>query len=175
MNYIGGDLDTLANFMNLSATENYIPYQVTLGAYITPSEAAARWANLQNWYTAHGHFWLGTGPFYLSWANYTSNQVSLQRNPDFPDPAGKWDGFVQNAQMSLSYTDGGPGSYLTLTGTGFPSNTTEFITINGATLAIIPISQGGQRAVQRASRHPGHDRAKWQFQPDSGFKRSRSW
>ena len=36
-----------------------------MGAYITAEEAAARYAALKAWYTAHGHFWVGTGPYYL--------------------------------------------------------------------------------------------------------------
>ena len=57
----------------------------------------ARWSNLQSWYDEFGHFWVGTGAFYLERAFPVEKTVVLQRNPDYPDPADKWDRFAAPA------------------------------------------------------------------------------
>jgi peptide/nickel transport system substrate-binding protein len=140
MNYTGGaSLGILAKYLNQSVSGNYIPYQPTLGAYITPAEASGRWSNLQTWYAARNHFWLGTGPFSLGVVNWEDDRLTLLRNADFPDEAGKWDAFVADPALALNYAGGAPGSYLTVTGTGFPGGTTEFIIVNGVGLAAVPV------------------------------------
>lgn len=89
--YIGGpSLDILKEYLDKAAGESYIPYAATLGEYVTADEAAARYANLQKWYGDHGHFWLGTGPFYLDKVFTTEKSVVLKRFTDFPDKADKW-------------------------------------------------------------------------------------
>ena len=42
--------------------ENYIPYEPTLGQFITADEAAKRYDNLGQFYSYFGHFWVGNGP-----------------------------------------------------------------------------------------------------------------
>ncbi|MCL0056181.1 ABC transporter substrate-binding protein, partial [Dehalococcoidia bacterium] len=74
--------------------EGFIPYAPTLGEFITPEEAVARYANLQNWFEERGHFWLATGPFYLHAAFPVEEILHLKRFPYFPDPAERWVGFV---------------------------------------------------------------------------------
>lgn len=102
MNFTSGDsLPILLGYLNQSATETYIPYLPTLGDYISAPEAAARWSNLQAWYTAHGHFWLGPGPFYLEGVDSGNRTITLQRYASFPDPAGRWD--VNSAVWSELY------------------------------------------------------------------------
>jgi peptide/nickel transport system substrate-binding protein len=94
MSYITGpSLEILKKYMDEAAAENYIPYAPTLSQYITADEAKARWANYEAWYAKMGHFWIGTGPFYLDKAYPVEKTVTLQRNPDYPDPADKWSRF----------------------------------------------------------------------------------
>jgi peptide/nickel transport system substrate-binding protein len=76
--------------MDWAAAENYIPYAPTLADYITADEAAERWANLQNWYSDKGHFWVGSGPFYLEEVDTTQKAVRLKRLEDYPDPMDRW-------------------------------------------------------------------------------------
>jgi peptide/nickel transport system substrate-binding protein len=93
-NYVAGpSLNILANYLEQATTENYIPYASTLSQFISEEEAAARWANLQDWYRRKGHFWIGTGPYYLENAFPVEGTVILKHNPDYPDPAGTWDRF----------------------------------------------------------------------------------
>jgi len=128
MNLINGpSLGILEGYMIDSAGSNYIPYSTVLSAYITVQEAQARWTNLQTWYTAHGNFWLGTGPFYLE---AISPNLTFQRFADFPDPSDKWDFFVQDPSLQLNYPDGAPGSFFTVTGNGYPANSIVHIRVN---------------------------------------------
>ena len=71
----------------------YIPYEPTLGAYITAEEAVARYENLKTWVERTGHLISATGPFYIQKAFAVEKTIILQRNPNFPDMADKWSGF----------------------------------------------------------------------------------
>ncbi len=94
MNYVAGpSLEILAKYLDQAMADNYIPYANVLGAYITADEAKARWENLKAWYDAKGHFWVGTGPFYLDSVFPLEKTVVLKRYEAYPDPADKWLGF----------------------------------------------------------------------------------
>jgi peptide/nickel transport system substrate-binding protein len=96
MNYIAGpSLAILDGYLSQAAGENYIPYAPTLGQYVSAAEAEARWSNLQAWRSDKGHFWIGTGPFYLERAFPIERTVQLRRNADFPDLATKWERFEE--------------------------------------------------------------------------------
>jgi peptide/nickel transport system substrate-binding protein len=93
-NYIDGpSLLILKKYLDQARAENYIPYAPTLSQYITAEEARLRYENLLTWFTRKGHFWLGTGLFYLEQVNSIEKSVVMERNPDFPDPADKWSQF----------------------------------------------------------------------------------
>ena len=61
-----------------------------MGLYVTEAEAAERWSNLEEWYTEKGHFWVGSGPFYLEEADTTEKTIRLKRFEDYPDPMDRW-------------------------------------------------------------------------------------
>ena len=64
--YIAGPtLEVLSKQLADATANASIPYSPTLGAYITADEIATRYANLKTWFDARGHYWVGTGPFYL--------------------------------------------------------------------------------------------------------------
>lgn len=89
--FIGGpSLEILANTLATATTEGYIPYAPTMSQFVTPEEAAARYANLQAWYDNRGHFWVGTGPYSLSKVFLTEKTGSLLWNQDYPDLANRW-------------------------------------------------------------------------------------
>ena len=104
--WVGGpSLEILAKYLDQAASESLIPYEPTLGQYITPEEAALRYENLQSWYEAHGHFWVGTGPYYLDQVFTTEKSVVLKNNPDFPDLADRWAIFSE-PRLAESVLDG---------------------------------------------------------------------
>ena len=91
MNYVAGpSLEILEKYLNEAISTNYIPYAPTMGQYVTPEEAATRYANLEAWYQKVGHFWVGSGPFYLAEVKPVEKILVLKRFEAFPDPADKW-------------------------------------------------------------------------------------
>jgi peptide/nickel transport system substrate-binding protein len=89
----GPSLSILENQLIWASNQDYFPYAPTLDAYISTADADARWTNIQQWYANKGHFWIGTGPFYLNAVDAVETSITLQRNIHFPDPTGKWDDF----------------------------------------------------------------------------------
>lgn len=90
-NFIGGpSLEILKNQLDTASADSYIPYEATLGAYITADDAAERYSNLSSWYGAQGHFWVGSGPYYLDQAFLTEKIAVLKHFEDFPDLADRW-------------------------------------------------------------------------------------
>jgi peptide/nickel transport system substrate-binding protein len=91
MSLIAGPvIEMLANQLDVAEGEGFIPYAATLGDYISADEAAERYANLRDWYDTYGHFWVGTGVFYLERAFPVEKTVVLRRNEDHPDASDKW-------------------------------------------------------------------------------------
>jgi peptide/nickel transport system substrate-binding protein len=104
--WVGGpSLEILSKYLDQAAGESYIPYEPTLGQYITKEEADLRYAHLKKWYDAHGHFWVGTGPYYLDKVFTTEKSLVLKQNPDFPDLSNRWQQFSQ-PKLAESVLDG---------------------------------------------------------------------
>jgi peptide/nickel transport system substrate-binding protein len=92
--YIAGpSLEIMKKYLDQAQSENYIPFEPTLGQYISAEEAKARYENLQTWYADHNHFWVGTGVFYIDEVNAVEGSVVAKRFEDFPDPSDKWSRF----------------------------------------------------------------------------------
>ena len=90
-NWIGGpSLEILAAKLDEAIAENYIPFEPTMGQYVTADEAAARYANLKAFYEEYGHFWIGTGPYVLDDVFLVEKNATLTYNPNYMDPADKW-------------------------------------------------------------------------------------
>ncbi len=95
MSYIAGpSMPVLHDNLLEALANNYVPYEPTLGQYVTGAEALARWTNLDSWYREMGHFWVGSGPFYLDQAYPIEKNVVLKRFEDYPDSADRWMHFV---------------------------------------------------------------------------------
>lgn len=98
LSYIAGPtLEILTDELSKASAAATIPYSATLGQFITADEAKARYQNLTKWFGERGHYWVGTGPFYLEKAFPVEGTVVLKRNADFPDPSDKWARFAEPA------------------------------------------------------------------------------
>ncbi len=106
MSFVGGpSLDILSKHLNEAETGSLIPYAPTLGQYIKADEAKARYDALKAFYTAHGHFWVGTGPYVLDKVFTTEKNAVLKNNPDFPDLADRWSSF-STPKLATALLDG---------------------------------------------------------------------
>ncbi len=93
-NFIDGpSLEILKKYLDQAKGETYIPFAPTMSQFLTAEEAAARYTNLDNWYGEYGHFWVGSGPFYLEQVNSIEGSVVIKRNENYPDMADKWSRF----------------------------------------------------------------------------------
>ena len=86
----GPSLPVLASRLNQAQAASYIPYEPTMGRYVSQSEAAERWSNLQKWYAAKGHFWVGSGPYCLESVYSIQKIIRLERFEDYPDARDRW-------------------------------------------------------------------------------------
>jgi peptide/nickel transport system substrate-binding protein len=94
MSFIGGpSLEILAKYLDQAIAENTIPYAPTMSAYVTTDDAAARYGALKAWYADKGHFWDGTGPYYLDSVDLNGFTAVVKNNPEFPDLADRWAAF----------------------------------------------------------------------------------
>ena len=104
--WVGGpSLEILAKYLDQAAAESYIPFEPTLGQYVTKEEADLRYANLKKWYEDHGHFWVGTGPYYLDQVFVTEKSLVLKNFAEFPDLADRWSGFSE-PKLATTVLDG---------------------------------------------------------------------
>jgi peptide/nickel transport system substrate-binding protein len=91
----GPSLATQKTYLDQLSQAGTLPYAPTMSQYVKPDEAKTRYDNLEKWYTAHGHLWLGTGPYYVDKVFPVEGTITLKYNPDFPDPADRWSGLGQ--------------------------------------------------------------------------------
>lgn len=91
----GPSLEIMKKYLDQAQGENFIPYAPTLGKYITADDAKARYENIQKWYAAHNHFWVGTGVFYVDEVNPVEGSIVVRRYEDYPDLADKWSRFSE--------------------------------------------------------------------------------
>ncbi len=59
----------------------------------------------KNWFDDHGHFWVGTGPYFLDQVFTTEKSLVLKNNPEFPDLADRWAQFSE-PKLAESALDG---------------------------------------------------------------------
>jgi peptide/nickel transport system substrate-binding protein len=94
MSFIAGpSLEILKGNLDAAQEQEYVPYAATLGEFVSADEIELRYENLQAFYESYGHFWLGTGPYYLKAVYPVEQTLTLARYEDYPDPADRWSGF----------------------------------------------------------------------------------
>jgi peptide/nickel transport system substrate-binding protein len=108
MSYIAGPtLEILKANLDTAQEETLIPYEPTLGEYLTAEEAESRYANLQEWYRRYSHFWVGSGPYFLQKAFPVEGTLIMQHFEDYPDMADRFSQFT--AAPIPEVTVDGPG------------------------------------------------------------------
>jgi peptide/nickel transport system substrate-binding protein len=126
-----GQLDAWAGLA--AETPGFTLYGPTLGQYVTAEEVDARIANLTEWHRRYGHFWVGTGPYFLQRAFPVEGTVILSRSLNYPDLSTKWSRFSEAAIAEVELD--GP-SRVTI---GEEAVYDVFVTFKGAPYAVADI------------------------------------
>jgi peptide/nickel transport system substrate-binding protein len=104
--WVGGpSLDILSKHLDEAIAAGTIPYEPTMKDYLTADQAKAGYQSLKDWYTAHGHFWIGTGPYYLDKVFTTEKTATVKNFADFPDLADRWSKF-STPKLATAALDG---------------------------------------------------------------------
>jgi len=93
----GPSLDVFETELAAAQEEGFIPYAPTLGEYITAEEVAARYENLAEFARRYGHYYISTGPYFLSGVFPVEGQAVMSQYADHPDPADRFSGFAAPA------------------------------------------------------------------------------
>jgi peptide/nickel transport system substrate-binding protein len=89
----GPSLEVFATELATATEEGFIPYAPTLGQYVTAEDAAARYANLAEFARRYGHYYISTGPYYLSGVFPVEGQAVLSQFAAHPDLASRYSAF----------------------------------------------------------------------------------
>ncbi len=162
LNLVGeSTLDIMNSYLTNAQSSPIIPYPNVLAPYISDTVAGARYIALADWYVAHGHFWVGTGPYFLDVVDWNAKTLTLKNNTSYIDLADKWSYFEAPTQVisgnagvsgaTISYTDGiaktviadADGNYsLTV-----PYNWTGIVTPSKAGYIFIPANKSYSKVV----------------------------
>jgi peptide/nickel transport system substrate-binding protein len=108
LSYLAGPtIEILKTHLDQAVISGTVPYSPTMNQYVDTAEVQSRFANLAEWYRQRGHFWIGTGPYYMERAFPVEGTVILKRFLDFPDMADKWMRFSEAAIAEVALD--GPG------------------------------------------------------------------
>ncbi len=93
----GPSLEVWATELAAATEEGFIPYAATLGQFITADDAAARYANLAEFARRYGHYYIGTGPYFLQGVFPVEGQAVMAHYDAHPDAADRWSQFAAPA------------------------------------------------------------------------------
>lgn len=103
----GPSLQVFADELTGAQEEGFIPYAATLGQFITAEEADQAYSNLAEFARRYGHYYLGTGPYFLQGVFPVEGQAILAQNPNSVDATNRWDRFGPPAIAQIEID--GPG------------------------------------------------------------------
>jgi len=84
MNYLGGPSKAiLADMLDEAIATGYIPFEELVGDYLTSEEVSTRYQNLKNFYDDKGHFWVGSGNFYLDQVDFVGHSAVVKAFKDY--------------------------------------------------------------------------------------------
>lgn len=80
----------LAQYARQAMDDGFIPYEPTMGRYVSADEAGARYGALLSFYEQYGHLCVGTGPYILTRADRQGRTADLINNAAFIDLCDRW-------------------------------------------------------------------------------------
>lgn len=106
MNYIDGpSLEYLAKATDELIAESYIPFEATMGKYITAEDAKTAYENTKKFYDTNKHFVIGCEPYYISNVLSTEGSVTLTKYEGYDEPTNKW-AFLEQPKLADIVLDG---------------------------------------------------------------------
>jgi len=99
MNYLGGPSKAiLEDMLDEAIDTGYVPFEDFVKDYLTTEEITTRYQNLKNWSDEKGHFWVGTGNFYLDQVDFVGHSAVMKA---FRDYTFKADRFARLAEPPI--------------------------------------------------------------------------
>jgi peptide/nickel transport system substrate-binding protein len=107
--FIGGpSLAVLTADLTEAIEAKYLPYAPTMSQYVTAKEIKNRYAAVQAFYEKLGHYWIGTGPYYVAQPLLTEKILTLKAYRNYPDLSDRWNQFTEPKLATVALT--GPGN-----------------------------------------------------------------
>jgi peptide/nickel transport system substrate-binding protein len=105
MNYLGGPSEAILKAqLDEAISSKYVPFGGIVNDYLTTEEITTRYENLKNWYDEKGHFWVGSGPFYLDQADFVGHSAVIKAFRDYPFKADRF-GYLTEPPIPVSSVD----------------------------------------------------------------------
>lgn len=93
---IGGpSLEILTTALDELIAAKTIPYEPTLGKYITADQAVARYEALKAYFTKYGNYWQGTGPYFLKSVDMNGKSLVLAYFDQYSELAERWSNYSE--------------------------------------------------------------------------------
>lgn len=106
LNFIDGpSLEFLTKATDELIAESYIPFEATMGKYVTKEEAKAAYEGTKKFYETNNHYVVGCGPYYISDVLSTEGSITLKKYEDYDEPSDRW-AFLSEPKLATIEFDG---------------------------------------------------------------------
>lgn len=106
LNYIDGPCkEYLKESYTKARDESYIPFEPTMGKYITKEEAKQAYQNTLDFFETNGHFHIGCGPYYVTDVQSVAGTITLSEYKDYKEDIHRWD-FLTEPKIATVELDG---------------------------------------------------------------------
>jgi peptide/nickel transport system substrate-binding protein len=109
ISYVDGPtLQMVLSELTTARMTNYIPYEPTLGQWVTEADAIERYQNLEEFAAKYNHVYIGTGPMMLTQVDSLASITVLENNPDYPFETGHYLGVIPDSPEIPNVSATGP-------------------------------------------------------------------
>ena len=106
LNYLDGpSLEYLKDAYDECVSESYIPFEPTMGKYVTKKDAKKAYQNTLDFYEENGHFVVGCGPYYISHVMSVEGSITLTAYPGYNEDKDRWS-FLSEPKIATVQIDG---------------------------------------------------------------------
>lgn len=106
LNYIDGvTKDYLLEAFQQGAEEGYIPFEATMGKYVTKEEAKQAYENTLKFYEENDHFFIGCGPYYAANVESVAGTITLKAYEGYKEDMNRWS-FLSEPKLATVEVDG---------------------------------------------------------------------